>query len=179
MRTISFYWNLEGTGPIDPAVPFNLGDLDSPGELTPIELSFYYEANPYQAKLFDCGFYLARFDHVYPQVLVSSSTQDYRELQSWGDLQGPTISGLQINLDKKNNYPENSWQTFSRQQGSSIFNKIPLSKDGVSLGGGTFYSYDRELPLVGKVYFKLQIVAPSSADRAGLHYFNLNFDYQL
>ena len=173
----TLYWNLEGSGPIDPSNPFSLGSLASPGSLTPVELSFYYESSLALTNLLACGFYISPYDHIYPQPLISNAISDWRELRSWGILQGQTPTGLQINLDKENDYPDNSWQTFSTQVGSTMFNKIPLIKEAVSLGGGVFASVDQELPLAGKVYFKLRLNSPGNASHAGLRYFNLIFDY--
>ena len=172
---ITLFWRYEPTElAIDPDTIMSLGSLDSPGSLDPIELCFYFETSLDIDMLKSGGFCLNPYGKTYPQPLASNAARDWRELRSWGDI---STMGLQINLDKANGYPEGSWQSFSKQSGVTMFNKILLIKVAVSLGGGLFHDTDQELPIAGVVYLKLRLLAPTGVDHTGLRYFNLVFDY--
>jgi hypothetical protein len=176
---ITLFWSTINEGPpssvtnINPDTPFDLGNLGSPGSLSAMELSFYFESTEGIEKLLNCGFYISPYDKVYPQPLTGEAVGDWRELRQWGDV---ATMGLQINLDKANEYPEASWQSFSKTAGGTQFNKISLVKEAVVLGEG-FNDTDHELPISGAVYFQLRLLAPVGVDHVGLRYFNLVFDY--
>lgn len=177
MADVTIIWEKEGVS-VSPGVDLDLGTITSlPGSITPVEMRLYYSAAPEITKLKDCSFSLSAYSRVYPNPLQSNATTDLEYLGRWGAIDTSLPTGVHINLNKANNYPSASWQTFKPGQGWTIWNGIPVVKEAVRLPGGSYHDTDGEVPVEASVYFLIRIGAPLGVVRVGDFYFSLVFNF--
>jgi|WetSurMetagenome_2_1015567.scaffolds.fasta_scaffold72323_2 hypothetical protein len=175
--SITLFWEQVGTGILDQTAPLNLGNIGSiPGATSPIELKITYATNESITKLINCGLNISPYGFIYPTNGNGVQT-DVIELQQWGDLIGESNkAGFLINMNKEDDYPDNSWIPFNSVDGISEFSPLQLLSTAVQLSGGGYHNVHGEIPLAAAVYFKVKVVAPVGV-AVGHRYASLVLDF--
>jgi len=175
---VTIFWELIGTGSIDPSSPIDLGNIASvPGETNLVELKTYFTTSGATLQLINCALFLSLYSFPYPNSLESNAFQDMVQLKAWGGLVGQAShTGVLVNMNKQNGYPVGSWLPLNATAGASAYTPLILAKEAIQLQGGGFSNTNGVLPLGAAAYFQLKVRAPVGADSLR-RYFSLVLNY--